>query len=231
MNQKTFARRSRAVVVLAFATTLASASFVSAQTAQGGAPRTPDRAPLRPGVELPPRPATPAAPQPQAPPPPPPGYVIGPEDVLTIVYWRDKDMTTDVQVRPDGKISLPLINEVAAAGLTPDQLREELTKRSQEFFEDPNVAVVVKTINSRKVFVMGQVAKTGTFPLTGPTTVMQLLSLAGGLAEYADAEKIRVLRTENGRQVSYRVNYNELRDGKKLQQNIELKPGDTIVVP
>jgi polysaccharide export outer membrane protein len=209
---------------------LASASVVSAQTAQGSAPRTPDRAPLRQGVEMPPRQTAPAPAQPQVP-PPPPGYVIGPEDVLTIVYWRDKDMTTDVQVRPDGKISLPLINEVDAAGLTPEQLREELTRRSQEFFEDPNVAVVVKTINSRKVFVMGQVAKTGPFPLTGPTTVMQLLSLAGGLGEYADSENIRILRTEKGRQVSYRVNYKDLRSGKKLEQNIELKPGDTIVVP
>jgi len=162
---------------------------------------------------------------------PPPGYLIGPEDVLSIVFWRDKDMTTDVAVRPDGKISLSLINEVAAAGLTPDQLRERLTEESKKYMEDANITVVVKQINSRKVYISGQVAKQGTFPLIAPTTVMQLISLAGGLAEFADSKNIVVIRTENGRQVAHKVNYKDVMAGKKLAQNIELRPGDTVLVP
>src|SRR5262245_6394808 len=95
---------------------------------------------------------------------PPPGYVIGTDDILSIVYWRDKDMTTDVQVRPDGKISMALINEVDAAGLTPDQLRDRLTEESKKYMEDANITVVVKQINSRKVYITGQVAKQGQYP-------------------------------------------------------------------
>ncbi len=151
--------------------------------------------------------------------------------MLSIVYWRDKDMTTDVQVRPDGKISLSLLNDVTAAGLTPDQLRDRLMEESKKYIEDPNITVIVKTINSRKVFITGQVAKQGPYPLTGPTTAVQLIALAGGLAEYANSKNIVILRTENGRQVSYKLNYKEVVSGKKLAQNIELKPGDTIVVP
>src|SRR5262245_31610971 len=162
---------------------------------------------------------------------PPPGYVIGADDILSIVYWKDKDMTTDVQVRPDGRISLSLLNEVTAAGLTPDQLRERLTDESKKYMEDANITVVVKQINSRKVFITGQVAKQGPYSITGPTTVMQLISLAGGLAEFADGKNIVVLRTENGRQVAHKVNYRDVMAGKKLAQNIELKPGDTVLVP
>lgn len=177
------------------------------------------------------RPPVPSTPPPAQPAPPVPGYVIGPDDVLSIVYWRDKDMSVDVQVRPDGKISMSLLNDVEAAGLTPEQLRVKLTEASKEFIEDPNITVVVKTINSRRVFVMGQVAKIGPVPLTGPMTVLQLISLAGGVGEFADSENIRVIRTENGKRVSYRVNLKEVQSGKKLQQDIELQPGDTVMVP
>ena len=137
----------------------------------------------------------------------PADYVIGPEDVLTIVYWRDKDMTAEVAVRPDGKISLPLLNDVQAAGLTPAQLREQLTAASQKFLEDPNITVVVRQMNSHKVFITGEVNKPGPYPLIGPTTVLQLISIAGGLHEYADSRKIIILRTENGRPISLPFNY------------------------
>jgi polysaccharide export outer membrane protein len=176
----------------------------------------------------------PAAPPAVVPPPGvavPPDYVIGPEDVLSVVYWREKDMTTDVNVRPDGKISLPLLNDIPAAGLSPDQLRDRLTEASKQFFEDPSITVVVKQMNSRKVFITGEVAKPGPYALFGPTTVLQLLSMAGGLRDYANAKKMLVLRTENGRAVTYPFNYKDVVAGKNLQQNIELKPGDTIVVP
>jgi polysaccharide export outer membrane protein len=183
------------------------------------------------GTTAPPAAAATAASVPLAPITPPPGYLIGTDDVLSIVYWRDKDMTTDVQVRPDGKISMALINEVDAAGLTPDQLRDRLTEESKKYMEDANITVVVKQINSRKVYITGQVAKQGQYPLSGPTTVVQLISLAGGLGEFAGTKNIMVIRNENGRQVAHKVNYKEVMAGKKLAQNIELKPGDTVVVP
>jgi polysaccharide biosynthesis/export protein len=160
---------------------------------------------------------------------PPAGFVIGLEDVLSIVFWRDKDMSSEVTVRPDGKISLPLLNEVQAAGLTPSELRAHLAAESKRFFENPNVTVVVKQINSLKVFITGQIVKPGPYALTAPTTVLQLISMAGGLKDYADSKNIMIVRHENGQRSSFAFNYKEIR--RKFQQNIELKPGDTVVVP
>ncbi len=161
----------------------------------------------------------------------PPGYVIGTDDVLSIVYWKDKDMSADAQVRPDGRIALPLINEVQAAGLTPDQLREKITEESRKYMEDANITVVVRQINSRKAFITGEVYKPGTYPLTSATSVMQLIAMAGGLREYANGKKIVIMRTEQGKPVSLKFNYKDVIEGKNLEQNIELKPGDTVVVP
>ena len=161
----------------------------------------------------------------------PDDYVIGPEDVLTIVFWRERDMSTEVAVRPDGKITLPLINDVMAAGLTPEQLRATLTTESKGFLEDPSVSVVVKTINSRKVFITGQVAKPGTYNLTAPMSVMQFIAVAGGLNEFARRKEIIVMRTEDGKQVTYPFDYSAVIKRSKLQQNILLRPGDTVVVP
>jgi len=161
----------------------------------------------------------------------PPEYTIGADDVLSIVFWRDKELTADVTVRPDGKISLPLLNDVQASGFTPAQLKDRIVEESKKYVEDPNVTVVVKQINSRRVFIAGEIRKPGPYPLTAPTTVLQLLSIAGGLGDFAKSEKITVVRTENGKQVSYKFNYKEVIQGKKLAQNIELKPGDTIVIP
>src|SRR5687768_9572698 len=161
----------------------------------------------------------------------PPGYVIGADDVLSIVYWKDKDMSSDAQVRPDGRIALPLLNEVQAAGLTPEQLREKLTEESRKYMEDPNITVVVRAINSRKVFITGEVNKPGPYPLAGPTSVMQLIAMAGGLREYANSKGIVIMRTENGKPISLKFNYKDVIAGKNLKQNIELKPGDTVVVP
>ena len=163
---------------------------------------------------------------------PPPGYVIGAEDVLGIVFWREKDLSVDgAAVRPDGMITVPLLNDLPAAGLTPDQLRERIQTAARKFVEDPSVTVVVKAINSRKVFVTGQIGKPGMYPLAGPTTVMQLIAMAGGLHEFADADKILIMRTEGGKQVAKRFNYEDVREGKNLNQNIELLPGDTVIVP
>jgi len=158
-------------------------------------------------------------------------YVIGPEDLLSIVFWKDKDMSAEVAVRPDGKISLPLLNDIQAAGLTPSQLRDRLTEDSKRYLEDPNVTIVVRQINSRRVFVTGEVAKPGPYPLIGPTTVLQILATAGGLKEYADEKNILVLRSEGGRPVTYRFNYRDVSKHRNVAQNVELKPGDTILVP
>jgi polysaccharide biosynthesis/export protein len=161
----------------------------------------------------------------------PPEYTIGADDVLSIVFWRDKELTADVTVRPAGKISLPLLNDVQASGLSPAQLKDRIVEESKKYVEDPNVTVVVKEIRSRKVFITGEVRKPGPYLLTGAMTVLQMISIAGGLADYARPDKISIVRVENGKPASFKFNYKEVIEGKKLNQNIELKPGDTIIVP
>jgi polysaccharide export outer membrane protein len=160
-----------------------------------------------------------------------PDYVIGSDDVLSVVFWRDKELSTDVTVRPDGNISIPLINDVHAAGLTPAQLKDRIAEEAKKYIEDPSVTVVVKEIKSRKVFITGEVRKPGPYSLTGGMSVLQLISVAGGLADYAKPEKISIVRTEAGKPQSFKFNYKEVLEGKKLAQNIELKPGDTVIVP
>ena len=162
----------------------------------------------------------------------PTGYVIGPEDVLSVLVWREADMSSqEVIVRPDGMITLPLINEMRAAGLTPEELRQQVTTAATRFVEEPGVTVVVKAIHSRKIYITGQVSKPGPYALLGPTTVMQLIALAGGVLEFADSENISILRREGGKDITFQFNYKDVAQRRKLAQNIELKPGDTIVVP
>jgi len=161
----------------------------------------------------------------------PADFIIGSDDVLNVVFWRDKDMSSEVQVRPDGKISLPLLNDVQASGLTPEQLRVAIEEKADKLLEDPSVSVVVKTINSRRVYITGQVAKAGIYPLLERTTVLQLIAMAGGVGEYADSKKIQIVRTENGKPVSHKFNYQDFVKGKNVAQNIELKSGDTVIVP
>lgn len=162
---------------------------------------------------------------------PPPDYAIGPEDVLGIIFWRDQDMSGDVTVRPDGMITLPLFGDLLAVGLKPEALRDEIQKASTKYLEDANVTVVVRQINSRKVFITGQVATPGVYPLMGARTVIQLIALAGGLTEYADGKNITIMREEAGRTRSIKFNYKDVAKGNRLEQNIQLKPGDTVVVP
>ena len=160
----------------------------------------------------------------------PKGYVIGPEDVLSIVVWREKDLSGEVVVRPDGKISLPLLNDVQAAGYTPEQLAEIVEKAVIKYVADSDTTVIVKQINSRKVYVLGEVGKPGAFPLTSEMNVLQLIASVGGLAEFADKKNVMILRMENGRERRFKFNYNEVIEGKNLQQNIMLQPGDTVLV-
>ena len=205
---------------LALALTCAAPVIAGQQTAQG--PKAPPTA--APNGAKPTAPALPAVAV------VPPGYVIGVDDVLAVLFWREKDLSGDVVVRPDGKITLPLLNDVQAAGLTPEDLRVALTTAATKYVAEPNVTVVVRQINSRRVFITGQIGKPGPYTVTPGLTVMQLIALAGGLTEFADSKNIIIMRTENGKPLAYRFNYKEVLDRKKLQQNIELKPGDTVVV-
>jgi polysaccharide export outer membrane protein len=158
-------------------------------------------------------------------------YVIGPDDVLQIVFWREKDLSAEVIVRSDGRISLPLLNDVVAAGRTPDELRAALIEGASPFLADPNATVVVKESRSRKVFITGSVERPGPYVLTGRTTVIQLIAMAGGLKEFADQKNIVVMRGSNGRQVSYSFDYRSILRRQNLEQNFDLAPGDTVLVP
>jgi len=217
---------------------LAGPNFSSGTSAVLAASQQPSPAQTPPPVvAVPPATATPVPPAPASVVTAPaavvvPGdYTIGPDDILSVVFWRDKEMSADVVVRPDGRVTLPLVNDVVAAGLTPEQLRDRIREQAAKYVEDPNVTVVVKQINSRKVFISGLVGRPGAYPLSGAVTVLQMLSMAGGVNEFADDKKIIIMRTENGKQRALKFNLSDVKKGKKLQQNIELKPGDTIVVP
>ena len=158
-------------------------------------------------------------------------YVIGEQDQLTIVIWHEPDLSGPVAVRPDGMITLPLINEVKVAGLTPTQLQALLAEKLKPFINVPQVTVIVRQINSRNVYLIGQVAKEGIFPINSSTTILQLIAEAGGLNDFAKRKAIYVLRKQESKQVRYNFNYDEVIRGKKSEQNIVLQPGDTVVVP
>jgi polysaccharide export outer membrane protein len=159
-------------------------------------------------------------------------YRIGVGDVLAVLFWRDKDLSAEVVVRPDGIITLPVLNEVEAVGLTTEELRERVAEKALKFVaQPPVVSVVVRQIHSRSVYITGRVLRPGTYPLNGPLTVVQLIATAGGLTEYAKASKIVIVRTENEKQVSFRFNFKDVVNQKALSQNITLRPGDTVIVP
>lgn len=158
-------------------------------------------------------------------------YIIGPEDVLTIDVWREAALSRTVPVRMDGKISLPLIDEVKAAGLTPLQLKEVLIQRLKEFIDDPVVSVIVTEANSYKVYVTGQVRTPGVYRLRSETTILQIIPMAGGFTDWAIQKKIIILRKENGKEKRIIVDYKKIMKGDDPDSNIILKPGDTIIVP
>jgi polysaccharide export outer membrane protein len=160
----------------------------------------------------------------------PKDYVIGVEDVLSVVFWRDKELSAEVLVRPDGKISLPMLNDVPAAGMTPEQLAAAVGKAAAKFVRDPGATVIVKEIRSRKVYVIGEVIKPGTFPLGSEMNVLQVIAQAGGFLDGANKGDVVIVRTENGQERRYKFNYNEVVRGKNVEQNIRLLPGDTILI-
>jgi polysaccharide biosynthesis/export protein len=159
-----------------------------------------------------------------------PEYVIGPEDALHIAVWREADLTASLPVRPDGKISLPLLDDVQAAGMTPKQLADSITEKLKKYIADPRVTVVVTQINSKRIFINGEVLHPGPMTMLPSMTVLQALSSAG-LNQFAKIKGIYVLRIENGKQQKLAVNYKKLLKGEQIEQNYLLQPGDTIVVP
>ncbi len=170
----------------------------------------------------------------QAPPPPviSADFVIGLEDVLAVNVWKEAELSVkEVGVRPDGKISLPLVGEIQANGLTPRQLQDKITEKLKEFVASPTVTVVVLKIASQSVSVVGQVAKPGVYYLGSPLTVLELLARVGGFKEEAKVKKILVVRKDGGKTINFPFNFKEVSDGRNLQQNIVLKSGDVIIVP
>lgn len=158
------------------------------------------------------------------------GYVIGPDDLLTVKFWRDTELSADVVVRSDGKISLPLLNDVQAAGYTPVELGKALETAASKFITEPDATVIVREIRSRKVFVLGEVAKPGAVPLNTEMNVLQLIATVGGLLEYADKGNIVIIRSDAGREKRFKFNFNDVVKGKNPQQNITLQPNDTVLV-
>jgi polysaccharide export outer membrane protein len=157
-------------------------------------------------------------------------YVIGADDMLHVSVWKEPDLTETLPVRPDGKISLPLLNDVVAAGLTPTQLADSITSKLKKFISDPRVTVVVTAMNSQKIYILGEVLHPGSTVLQPNMTVLQALASAG-FTQFANTKAIYLLRNENGKQQKLPVHYRELVKGEQIDQNIVLKPGDTIVVP
>jgi polysaccharide export outer membrane protein len=160
----------------------------------------------------------------------PKDYVIGPEDILSVVSWRDKELSAEVVVRPDGKISLPMLNDVQAAGMTPEQLAAAVQKTATKYVRDPGITVIVKEIHSRKVYVIGEVAKPGPVSLGSEMNVLQAIAQAGGFLETANKGDVVIVRNENGEEHRFKFNYNDVVRGKNVVQNIRLLPGDTILV-
>ncbi|MBW2058463.1 MAG: polysaccharide biosynthesis/export family protein [Deltaproteobacteria bacterium] len=161
----------------------------------------------------------------------PRNYVIGQGDVLEVFVWRNEKLSRQVVVRPDGKISLPLIQDVRAEGLTVPWLRNEITRRFSKYLEHPKVTVIVNKINSYKVSVLGRVARPGVYPITGDTTLVEAISMAGGFTEWANKRKITVITHRNGKKEKLVINYKKIVSGKDPSQNIVLKRHDTIIVP
>jgi len=159
-----------------------------------------------------------------------PTYVIGPEDVLYISVWKEPDLTNTLPVRADGMISLPLLNDVQASGLTPMQLADSITEKLKKYLAEPHVTVVVTQMNSKRIYITGEVMRPGAMNLLPDMNVLQALASAG-FTQFANTKGIYVLRTERGTQRRIPVNYRKLVKGESMDQNVTLKPGDTIVVP
>jgi polysaccharide biosynthesis/export protein len=158
-------------------------------------------------------------------------YVIGADDVLDVSVWKEQELTRTLQVRPDGKISMPLLGDVQAAGLTPGQLAQTVSERLKKYLTAPQVTVILTQINSQRVYVIGEVTRPGAYAVLPGMTILQAISSAGGLTQFANSKKIFLMRNENRTQAKYPFSYKEVLDGRKAEENLTVKAGDTIVVP
>ena len=158
-------------------------------------------------------------------------YVIGPGDILAVIIWKEPELSKETSVRLDGKISLPLVNDVKAAGLTCAELRERLIRRYKNYVESPEVSVTMVESRSKKIYILGEINKPGEYTLQKEMTILQALSLAGGLSEWADRSDIRLVREIEGTEKTFKVDYDAIVSGKDLSQNIQLQPDDTIFLP
>lgn len=159
-------------------------------------------------------------------------YVIGPSDVLAVNVWRDSELSRTVLVRPDGKISLPLVGELEVSGLTASKVQQLIVQKLDSYISKPQVAVIVTEVKSRTYIVVGKVARPGSFELDKPTTVLEAIAIAGGFVEFAKLSKIYVIRRgPDGAQNRLPFNYKKVLNGREAAENIELQPGDTVVVP
>jgi len=164
---------------------------------------------------------------------PPPGtrFLIGVNDVLRIDVWEEEKLSLTVPVRTDGKISLPLVDDVQAAGLTPFELKEELTRLLAQYIENPTVSVIVTMVNSLNIFIVGNIQKPGVYDVKREVNILQAISTAGGFTEWAKKRRIKIFRNHGGVEKVIKVNYNKIASGKHPELNIPLQPGDTILVP
>jgi len=160
-----------------------------------------------------------------------PHYLIGPDDILDIYVWKEPELTREVTVMSDGRITFPLIGEIMAKGQTVTGLKELITEKLKSYVDAPEITVIIQESRSRRIYTIGKLSRPGPYPLAHDMTVLQALSTAGGFAEWADTKNILIIRREGQKEVKIRFNYKEFISGKKIAQNILLKPYDTIVVP
>jgi polysaccharide export outer membrane protein len=158
-------------------------------------------------------------------------FVIGNDDVLAINVWKEPDISRSIPVRSDGKISLPLVGEVQAAGLTPMKLEKDIAGKLKNYISEPEVTVIVQQVNSQKFNILGQVARPGSYGIANSTTVLDAIALAGGFRDFAKKKSIYVLRQGGSGESRIPFNYKDVSQGKNMSQNIKLQPGDTIIVP
>jgi len=159
------------------------------------------------------------------------GYRLQPGDVVFVSVWKETDLQSEVLVRPDGGLSFPLAGEQVAAGRTVEELRGSIEDKLRKYIPDPVVTVTIRQIGGNRIYVVGKVNRPGEFPFSRPLDVMQSLALAGGATPYAGLNDIRILRRQNGKQIAIPFRYEDVADGRKLEQNVVLQSGDTVVVP
>ena len=158
-------------------------------------------------------------------------YLIGPGDILSIDIWKEPELSKQVSVRLDGMISLPLVKDIQAAGLTSTELRDQLTEKYKDFVDVPEVSLTVIESRSKRIYLLGKINRPGEYPLQKNMTIVQAISLAGGLAEWADSSNVRLIRKIKGTEKTFRVDYDAIVSGEDLSQNVQLQPDDTIFVP